>query len=229
MLSETTTALDRLSAATARHGLQGGKPPFYILRVNAFSTFSLRWLLPRLGGFRESNPGVEIRLSTSNDPLDALLEPYDVVIRGGPNTFYGYTSSLFLVERRLPVCSPALLARSPLKSIRDLSDQTLLHTSKLPQVWSEWFAVAESPMVEPACTLTFDHFYLSIQAALDGLGVAMGPSVLVKDELENGHLIAPFGDISLPTKNYHAYVPENRASDPVVQSFCMWLEQVGLE
>jgi hypothetical protein len=49
LLAETATALDRLSAATARHLGQSGKPSPEILRVNAFSTFSLRWLLPRLG------------------------------------------------------------------------------------------------------------------------------------------------------------------------------------
>ncbi len=229
LLAETTAALDRLSAATARHRSQGGKPQPYVLRVNAFSTFSLRWLLPRLGGFRDSHPGIEVRLSTSDDPLDALREPYDVVIRGGPDTFYGYTSSLFLVERRLPVCSPALVARSPIRSVGDLGNHTLLHTAKLPRIWSDWFAVAESPAIEPASTLTFDHFYLSIQAALDGLGVAMGPSVLVRDDLASGRLIAPFGDISLPTKNYHAYVPDKLANDAGVQSFCRWLEQVGRE
>jgi len=228
LLAETAGALDRLSAATARHLGQSGKPSPQILRVNAFSTFSLRWLLPRLGQFRDRCRDVEVRLSTSNDPLDSLKEPYDVVIRGGPDTFYGYTSRLFLVERRLPVCSPALLNRLPITSVEDLSRHTLLHTSKLPRIWHEWFAVAGSRYVEPASTLVFDHFYLSIQAAVDGLGVAMGPSVLVREELENGRLIAPFEEISLPTKNYHAYIPENGAGDPVIQAFCRWLEEAGL-
>jgi LysR family glycine cleavage system transcriptional activator len=229
LLSETATALDRLSAATARHLVQGGKPSLEILRVNAFSTFSLRWLLPRLGQFRDHHPDVEVRLSTSNDPLDALREPYDVIIRGGPDTFYGYTSRLFLVERRLPVCSPELFDRLPIISVQDLSRHTLLHTSKLPRIWHEWFAATGSPYVEPALTLIFDHFYLSIQAAIDGLGVAMGPSALVREDLENGRLIAPFKDISLPTKNYHAYVPETRAGDAVIRAFCRWLEEAGRE
>ena len=229
LLGETTTALDRLSAATTRHRVQGGKPSPAVLRVNAFSTFSLRWLLPRLGQFRDRHPDMEVRLSTSNDALEALREPYDVVIRGGPDTFNGYTSSLFLVERRSPVCSPALLDRLPLASVQDLSRHTLLHTSGLPRVWTEWFAAAGMPYVEPAFTLTFDHFYLSIQAALDGLGVAMGPSVLVKEEIENGRLVAPFEAISLPTKNYHAYVPENRIDDPAIAAFCRWLKEFGRE
>ena len=227
LLGEAAAALDRLSAAAGQHLVQGGKQPVEILRVNAFSTFSLRWLLPRLGKFRELYPDVEVRLSTSNDDLESLREPYDVIIRGGPDTFYGYESRLFLVERRLPVCSPALLARLPIRSVEDLGGHVLLHTSKLPRIWSEWFAMAGSPPVEPASTLMFDHFYLSIQAALDGLGVAMGPGVLVADELREGRLVAPFGDISLPTKNYYTYVPERRAGDAVVQAFCGWLEGSG--
>jgi LysR family glycine cleavage system transcriptional activator len=228
LLAETAAAFDRLSAATGRHPGQSGKPSPEVLRVNAFSTFSLRWLLPRLGQFRDRCPDVEVRLSTSNDPLDSLREPYDVIVRGGPDTFYGYTSRLFLVERRLPVCSPALFDRLPIISVEDLGRHTLLHTAKLPRIWHEWFAVAGSPYVEPASTLVFDHFYLSIQAAVGGLGVAMGPSVLVREELENGRLVAPFKGISLPTKNYHAYIPENRASDPVIDAFCRWLEEAGL-
>ena len=229
LLGETTPALDRLSAATARPVVQGGKPSPEILRVNAFATFSLRWLLPRLAQFRDRHPDVEVRLATSNDALEALREPYDVIIRGGPDTFHGYTSRLFLVERRSPVCSPVLLDRLPLASVQDLSGHTLLHTSGLPRVWTEWFAAAGMRHVEPAATLTFDHFYLSIQAALDGLGVAMGPSILVRSEIENGRLIAPFKAISLPTRNYHVYVPDNRVDDPATDAFCRWLQEVGRE
>ncbi len=179
-----------------------------MLRVNALATFSLRWLLPRLEQFRADHPGIEVRLSTSNDPVDALRDPYDVVIRGGPDTFYGFGSRLFLTERRLPVCSPALLARLPLREVADLRHHTLLHTSALPRVWSDWFALAGSPDIEPAASLTLDHFYLTIQAALDGLGVAMGPTALVAGDLQAGRLIAPFAGISLPTRNYHVYFPE---------------------
>ena len=227
LLSETAAALDRLAAATATHLVQGGRTPAKILRVNAFSTFTLRWLLPRLGAFREQHPDVEVRLFTSNDELDSLRDPYDVIIRGGPDTFYGYTSNLFLVERRLPVCSPALLQRLPLSSVADLGRHTLLHTAKLPRIWSEWFAAAGHENLEPESTLTFDHFYLSIQAAIDGLGVAMGPEILVANELASGLLVAPF-TASLPTKNYYTYVPESRAGDPVIAAFCKWLQENGL-
>jgi LysR family glycine cleavage system transcriptional activator len=226
LLAETAPALDRLAGAAQRHRAQEGAAAPAVLRVNALATFSLRWLLPRLGQFRARHAGIEVRLTTSNDPVDSLREAYDVIIRGGPDAFYGFTSRLFLTERRLPVCSPALLARLPLKDVGDLRRHTLLHTSTLPRVWSDWFAAAGGGDFEPASSLTFDHFYLTIQAALDGLGVAMGPTALVADDLEAGRLVAPFA-VSLPTRNYHVYLSDAQVGDPSVGVFCAWLEETG--
>jgi LysR family glycine cleavage system transcriptional activator len=227
LLAEVGPALDRLSAAAVRHQAQDGKAPPAVLRVNALATFSLRWLLPRLGQFRDRHPGIEVRLSTSNDPVDALHEPYDVIIRGGPDTFYGFSSRLFLTERRLPVCCPALLKRLPLNEVADLRRHTLLHASRLPRVWPDWFAAAGSPTIESVASLTFDHFYLTLQAALDGLGVAMGPTALMADDLEAARLVAPFPGISLPTRAYHVYLPDSRVGEPAVNAFCEWLEETG--
>src|SRR3984957_11715906 len=80
LLAETGPALDRLAAATDRHQGRGGKPAPAVLRVNALATFSLRWLLRRLGRFRCLHPEIEVRLSTSNESVDALRETYDLII-----------------------------------------------------------------------------------------------------------------------------------------------------
>jgi LysR family transcriptional regulator, glycine cleavage system transcriptional activator len=227
LLAETGPALDRLAAAAERHQARGGKAPPAVLRVNALATFSLRWLLPRLGQFRERHPEIEIQLSTSNEPVDALREPYDLIIRGGPDTFYGFSCRLFLTERRLPVCSPALLARLPLDEVADLKRHTLLHTSALPRVWPDWLAAAGAPDLEPASFLTLDHFYLTLQAALDGLGVAMGPTALIADDLMAGRLVAPLAGVTLPARAYHIYLPDTPVGDPAVGAFCRWLEEAG--
>lgn len=227
LLAETGPALDRLSVAAERHVARAGKAPPAVLRVNALATFSLRWLLPRLGQFRDLHPQIEVRLSTSNDAVDALREPCDLIIRGGPDTFYGFGCRLFLSERRLPVCGPDLLERLPLRDVADLQQHTLLHVSTLPRLWNDWLAAAGAPDLEPATSLMLDHFYLTIQAALDGLGVAMGPTALVADDLAARRLVAPFPDLALPARNYHAYVPDSRAHDPAVMAFCAWLEAVG--
>ncbi|WP_158924742.1 LysR substrate-binding domain-containing protein [Acidisphaera sp. S103] len=227
LLGEFGPALDRVAAAVRQHKGRAGTASTTLLRVNALATFSLRWLLPRLTQFRESHPDIEVRLTTSNDPLDALPEPYDVVIRGGPDSFHGFVSRLLLSERRLPVCSPGLLRRMPLVQVADLERHTLLHVTSIPRLWHDWLTAAGSPGLVPAASLTLDHFYLSVQAAIDGLGVAMGPTALVADDLAAGRLVTPFPGVSLPARGYFAYLPRAQVANPASSAFCEWLEDVG--
>jgi LysR family transcriptional regulator, glycine cleavage system transcriptional activator len=227
LLAEVGPALDRISAAVQQHRIRRHDAPSIVLNVNALATFSLRWLLRRMGAFRAEHPDIEVRLSTSNETVDALVDSFDVVIRGGPDTFPGYTSRFLFGERRLPVCSPTILRQIPLADIRDLSRHTLLHVSSMARLWRDWLAEAGEPALRPDASLTFDHFYLTLQAAIDGLGVAMGPTALVADDLVAGRLIAPFPDVSLPARSYFAYLPEARRTDPHIAVFCDWLEKQG--
>ncbi|HEY2023658.1 LysR substrate-binding domain-containing protein [Paraburkholderia sp.] len=216
---------EQLSQATAKYGVP--ETLSRALSVNAPATFTLRWLVPRLAKFRVEHPDVEVKVETSNDPLESLREDYDVIIRGGPDTFYGYAMRPFLSEERLPVCSPALLQRLPLRLLGDLRHHTLLHTSSLPRLWPDWLASAQIPALRPAATLTFDHFYLTLQAALDGIGIAMGPTALVAGDLAAGRLIAPFASPRLPSRSYCTYVQDQKFGDELVTLFRAWLEREG--
>jgi len=227
LLAEFAPALDRVSAAVQQHRKRRGEAPAAVLRVNALATFSLRWLLPRMTRFRAEHPDIEVQLSTSNDAVDALPELFDVVIRGGPDTFHGFASRFLLSEQRLPVCSPALRAKLSLTEVADLSRHTLLHVTSMPRLWRDWLTDAGESALEGAASLTFDHFYLTLQAALDGLGVAMGPTALIADDLAAGRLVTPFPNIRLPARSYFAYFPEGRDDDPHRAVFCDWLEQQG--
>jgi LysR family transcriptional regulator, glycine cleavage system transcriptional activator len=223
-LAEIGPAFELVASATARYGCIEGASP-RVLRVNAPATFALRWLVPRLATFQKQHPGLEVRLETSNEPVEALQDAYDIIIRGGPDTFYGYSMHSFLSEERLPVCSPAVLDQLPLRTPHDLIRHTLLHTSSLPRLWSDWLAKAGVVDLKPATTLTLDHFYLTLQAALDGMGVAMGPTALVADDLACGRLVAPFTGPRLPARSYCTYVPEAREADALVEAFCSWLKR----
>jgi LysR family glycine cleavage system transcriptional activator len=187
----------------------------------------LRWLVPRLERFRVIHPDVEVRIETSNEPVESLKDTHDIVIRGGPDTFYGYAMRPFLEEERLPVCSPALLRRLPLRTPEDMQRHTLLHTSSLPRVWPDWLAQVDLPALTPAAVLTFDHFYLTLQAAVDGMGIAMGPTALVADDLAAGRLVAPFDGPRLPSRSYCTYVADDKADDDVIVLFRSWLEREG--
>jgi LysR family glycine cleavage system transcriptional activator len=224
-LAEIGPLFDRLAQATARYGLS--ETVSRTLTVNAPATFTLRWLVPRLERFRVLHPDVEVRIETSNEPVESLKDTHDIVIRGGPDTFYGYAMRPFLDEERLPVCSPALLRRLPLRTPDDMQRHTLLHTSSLPRVWPDWLAQVDLPALTPAAVLTFDHFYLTLQAAVDGMGIAMGPTALVADDLAAGRLIAPFDGPRLPSRSYCTYVADDKADDDVIVLFRSWLEREG--
>ncbi|MDP4024311.1 transcriptional regulator GcvA [Methylobacterium sp. NEAU 140] len=223
-LAEIGAALDRIALATARQ-VERGRPR--LLQVNALATFTLRWLIPRLSAFQVAHPAVEVRLTTSNTPLAALAEPFDVAIRGGPDVRPGHLGRPFLSERRIPVCGPALLRRMPLEAPADLRHHTLLHAATLPGVWPQWLHAAGVPDLEPQASVTLEHFYLTLQAALDGLGVAMGPERLIADDVAAGRLTLPFAGPALPARAYYTYVPEGRADDPAVRAFCAWLAEVA--
>lgn len=219
-LAEIGAALDRVALATARQ-MERGRAR--VLHVNALATFTLRWLIPRLSAFQRANPAVEIRLTTSNVPLAHIIEPFDVAIRGGPDRWPGYVGQPFLTERRMPVCSPTLQRRLPLREPAQLAQCTLLHSATLPDVWRQWLQAAGVPDLEPQASVTLEHFYLTLQAALDGMGVAMGPERLVADDVAAGRLTFPFAGPALPARSYHAYVPEAHAEQPAVRAFCDWL------
>jgi LysR family glycine cleavage system transcriptional activator len=223
-LAEIGASLDRIALASARVREEGR---IRVLRINALPTFTIRWLIPRLSGFQRRHPRVEVRVTTSTERVDRLPETFDLVIRGGPDPARNYRVQAFLVENRLPVCAPGLLARQKLGVPSDLRRHTLLHSDTLPGVWPEWLRLAGVPDLEPASALTFEHFYLSIQAAVDELGVAMGPSALVAEDLDAGKLVAPFPDLALPARSYHWYRPESKADDPVIDDFCAWLAHVS--
>jgi LysR family glycine cleavage system transcriptional activator len=225
-LTEIGPVFDQLAQATARYGVPAAVAR--TLSVNASATFTLRWLVPRLAKFRAEHADVDVRVVTSNEPVESLKDIYDVIIRGGPDTFYGYSMRPFLSEERLPVCSPALLQRLPLRTPEELRLHALLHTSSLPRLWPDWLAKAQISTLQPAATLTFDHFYLTLQAAIDGMGIAMGPTALVSDDLAAGRLVLPFAEPRLPSRSYCTYVPDGRSADDLIVLFRSWLEQEGM-
>ncbi|MDP9152968.1 MAG: transcriptional regulator GcvA [Pseudomonadota bacterium] len=224
-LAEIGPLFEQLSQATTRYGIPGAVSR--TLTVNAPATFTLRWLVPRLARFHAGHQDVDVSVVTSNESVESLKDVHDIVIRGGPDTFYGYSMQAFLSEERLPVCSPALLQRLPLRAPDDLARHTLLHTASLPRLWPDWLAKAQTPALRPAAVVTFDHFYLTLQAAIDGMGVAMGPTALVSDDLASGRLVTPFAGPRLPSRSYCTYVPDDKSADGLVMLFRSWLEREG--
>lgn len=221
-LSTVQAAFDSIAHATDQLRDTG---VVHVLRVNALPTFAMKWLLPRLHQFQRKVPNAELRLSTSNAPVETL-ESFDVAVRRGPAHWPNCVSGHFLGESEIPVCSPALLQRSPIKVADDLARHVLLHSDTRPDAWGNWLSAAG---VTAKCRKkqSFDHFYLALQAAVDGLGVALGPLPLLADELVSGRLVVPLAGPRIDARGYWWVARREVAQAPLVAQFCEWLQAQG--
>jgi LysR family glycine cleavage system transcriptional activator len=218
-LNAIQSAFDAISAATRRLAETGTRRR---IAIDALPTFTMRWLLPRLARF-PLHSEVELRLVTSDRPLAGAADSFDVAIRRGPEDWPGCVAQEFLVEHDIPVCSPALLARLPIKEPRDLARHTLLYSDTRPYAWERWLTAAGVSDLTVAARQQFDHFYLTLQAAIDGLGVTLGPRPIVDDELNAGRLVMPLTGPMVRARGYWWVIPNSRAGDPVLRAFCDWL------
>jgi LysR family glycine cleavage system transcriptional activator len=223
-LSAIQPALDGIAAATQRLAETTTERR---LVVNALPTFTMRWLLPRLTQFQLRFPSVELRLVTSDRPLSPAIDEFDVAVRREPALLTGCRSAPFLAECEFPVCSPALLARAPLAKPEDLGGHTLLEADTRPQAWASWLKAAGLPVGIAGRRQRFDHFYLTLQAAVDGLGVALGSQPIVGADLASGRLIAPLATPAVASRSYCWIIPEHLADNALVNAFCAWLTEAG--
>jgi LysR family glycine cleavage system transcriptional activator len=223
-LIDAGAAFDRLALATAR---LMEERTHRVLRVKAMVSLTLRWLVPRLSGFQRAHPNIEVRLTTSDVPVPELTTGFDVIIRGGPDVAPGFNAFAFLSDSHLPVCSPKLLAQRPIHRIADLEQHTFIHAATMPAGWTEWLAAAGAEDLQPLHSLTFEHVYVALQAAIDGLGIAMGLTAFTDDDVADGRLVRPFSEPVIPSWRYHAYVPKDRSGDPAINQFLEWLQATG--
>ena len=103
----------------------------------------------------------------------------------------------------------------------------MLHAATLRSAWPRWLAATNVPDLKPAREQVFEHFYFAIQAALEGLGVIMGPVALISDELRAGRLLAPIRDPVLTTRGYFFYAPEASRDGPALAALGTWLIAAG--
>jgi LysR family transcriptional regulator, glycine cleavage system transcriptional activator len=198
----------------------------HVLTVSTLASLAAKWLLPRLSAFQEAHPGIDVRITTSTALVDFRSGDVDAAIRYGRGHWPGVRADWLTADELFPVCSPALLTGNrPLRSPQDLADHTLLHTSGVyDDDWRLWLTAAGLPAdISKLPGLTFDLILMTVQAALDGIGVAMGRTSYVEADIAKGRLVVPF-KITLPTDaGFYLVSPEGRTDPPKLAAFRKWL------
>lgn len=171
------------------------------LELSCSASIMMHWLLPRLAALHSSFPAMQLGLRTGHGPIDFAQDGVSIAIRrDSVEPPAGITPVPLTNEWIGPVCSPAYLASCGVREITDLQRERLLMTRTRPQAWAEWYSASGQAVNDPVDTEFFEHFYLLIQAAKVGLGLACVPRMLVHAELESGALVAPFGFVEGPAR-----------------------------
>ena len=197
-----------------------------ILTVHSTPSFATQWLMPRLARFSAKNPDIDVRLNASKESVDLISQAVDIDIRYGSKNIQpaGVMTVVFPPETIVPLCSPAMANGSnPIRTPEDLRHHTLIHSEVCLVGWRDWLRMHQGVTLDLKRGPRFDRSFMSINAAVDGLGVCLESLLLVQRELETGRLIAPFGLEGLKVQGYSFNVLKSRADLPKVRNFHDWL------
>lgn len=238
MLPQLRAGFEAIAAAVDSTRTIVGGP----LTVTAPPSFATRWLVPRLPRFLAAHPEIEFRLASSADTVDRpgdgkapdpLLDLRQaqsaIAIRYGIGSYPGYRVEALLTPAYIPVCSPRLLAETPLQQPADLARHLLLHDETLPEDthqpnWSAWLTQAGCTTVDGQRGLRFSNAELALQAALDGQGIALILQPLAQADLDAGRLVIPFPQALASPYAYYLVMPEALTARPPVAAFRDWLQ-----
>ena len=215
-------SFQRISDATERLLENDTRGP---LSVSVLPSFAIKWLVPRLGKFRDAYPDYDVRVSATPHLVDFSREDLDLAIRLGTGDWPGLHCDRLMAGDLFPVCSPKLMqGRHPLRTPADLKFHTLLHNQNYGE-WPMWFKVHGVEGVDASRGPGFSDTGLVIEAAMDGQGVGLSRMALAEEELAAGRLVRPF-DLVIPSElAYYIVYPEARARQPKVVAFRDWLIQ----
>jgi DNA-binding transcriptional LysR family regulator len=222
----TAQALRQLSDAAAKIRERGA---VRTLTVTATIGFASLWLIPRLADFRSQRPDIDIRIAANNRMLDLEHEGIEIAVRYCASKAAPAGATKLFGEVVLPVCSPALVTpAAPLATPQDLRHHILLHYEGPDGVtpwlsWTVWLETMQLAELKPAGSLRFSQYDQTIQAAIDGQGVALGTSPLVRQPIRQGKLIAPLEKKSESSRAYYLITSADAAERPEVKDFAAWL------
>ena len=208
--SGLTPLFDSIEGLTTRV-IASAKAP--VLTIGVGPTFAVRWLIPRLSTFQLEHPDIEVRFATGGAAAD-FNEDWTCGIKLSDGQHPDFSAEALFAADLVPVCTPALAAK--LRDASRLTAEKLLRVDHAPDDWQRWFAATGMDPIAPKGAV-FEFYGHAIQAAADGVGLAMGLRPYIDDDIAAGRLVAPFERPDVTSSG-----SESRASNGPVSKGMSW-------
>jgi LysR family glycine cleavage system transcriptional activator len=238
LLGPVRDALDQIEQATTRIMSRSGGG---ILTVSTLPTFAMKWLVPRLVAFSELHPGIEVHMVSSIRPVDFTRDEIDVAIRvgrpvgasnnSGPRidlsmveSWEGVRAEQLISDDLVAVCAPEILPDSRrIQSAEDLRNFTLLHMATRPNAWPDYLETIGWPISESRQGASFGHFFMVLEAASQGHGIALVPRILAEQDLAARRLIVAIDHRVKSSGAYYFLCRQHHWDLPKIRTFREWL------
>jgi len=215
-------ALSAIAAATEdlRQGVGDS------LYVHSAPSFASLWLMPRLRGFAQACPEIALNLSAAHTPSDFALGQADIDIRYGVPQWGDLVVEPLFEERIVPLASAAFIKEHRLKRPEQLVDVPLIQSNVSVVQWPDWFSSFTEQRAPDRFPVRFDRAQMSLDAATQGLGVALESTTIAALHLLEGKLRPVFAlEKCISVKAHFAVYPARHAKRPAVEAFLAWLHQ----
>jgi LysR family glycine cleavage system transcriptional activator len=220
-IGEAFGRIESASNAIARVGKSD------LISIHVVPSLAAQWMAPRLARFSAQYPDIDLRMTASNDIVDIEDGVVDFDIRyGSVLRRTGVETEMFPPEPIVALCSPALTrGRNGLKRPDDLAHQMLIHSEINLYNWRDWQRDHEGVTLNLDRGLRFDRSFMSIYAAVDGMGVCLESRLLAERQLAAGSLVLPFGKTAPWIKCHSLNYLSSRMRLPKMRIFRDWLWQ----
>lgn len=220
LASHVAKGLNTIQTGLERVANQAGS-----VKIALLPMFASRWLSSRLGNLLEQHPELQLSIHNHNNSFARMHSPAsfaDLGIQWGKGAWNGFEVHRLWSEKLAVVCSPAYLKAHPIKQPEDLHTCTLLHVDD-NRMWEEWLTtnMLKTNATQAQMMLEDRHFQLS--STINGLGVSLFASWLVREELESGALVNPFGRNFETSFAYYLILPKGEEPSKSVRQFSDWL------
>lgn len=218
------------------------KPQQKTLVISALPTLTSTWIMPSLHAFIEKHRNIEVRIVASIEPVDFLNESVDVAIRVGrlPGRRYseqmpridlemvenwnGVRADELFPDILVPICSPRLVKRGRIREAKDLLQYPLIHTSTRRFAWPDWLqanGVSNTPRAEKK--YEFSHFFMSLEAAVRGQGIAIIPRVILSLYKDAKRLTFPFKSNVPSAGSYYVLTRDSQSKNREIHALRNWV------